>query len=727
VSERRRRPARGTPTGSPASPVVASRLRIFGLAVLCMKVALVPIVFDRTADLAFSVPKALFSHALAYVLLAVLIALLIRFGRSFLLWTPLHLAVLAFLVVNAIATVFAVDPFQALFGTHARMVGLGTIADGVVLYFAVVLLVRTRVNAMAVGGSVLVSSLVVLGYEAVQRAGRDPFIWNIESASRPFSTLGQTTSLALYLSVLVIAAIATAAFVEGLRWRTRILLVLYSGFLFGGLVVTQTRSALLGIIAGAAVLVGLTWLAHPNRRARVASVGGVIAATAALLLVLVFTPLGARVLATVDISASAEGDQGVAPRLEESTDVRLAFYRMAYEIVRERPVFGYGPDNFVVGVPKYRTDSEPQEVQQSLETSAHGWLSQVAATSGLAGLACFLGVVVVALVTTMRAGYRPVAWLGIGVLAAFLGAGLTTVNQVGTEWLFWIGLGAVGAATARPWPWQGIAEEPRSRRARAHAQNVFVQSVRSTAGYVVIGIGFLMALATMNALDASHAALASQQARLRPNLQLAIELGLRATSQDPRRAAYWDTLGLAYVGAQRTTDAVSAFKRAADLAPYDFRYTGDLARAYLELVQRGDIPSAARARQVADDSVALDPNNPRAQLTRAIVMQITGDLPEALRAVERALTLDPTAVNPQLHLTATQILLASGRPSDAIAMARRALAIFAYPQDQFPIRVELARALIANGQPTEAASELDAALAIRPTDATALQLRAQIR
>jgi tetratricopeptide (TPR) repeat protein len=244
---------------------------------------------------------------------------------------------------------------------------------------------------------------------------------------------------------------------------------------------------------------------------------------------------------------------------------------------------------------------------------------------------------------------------------------------------------------------------------------------------VGIGVAIVLALASLTALDASRSAHASQEARISSLTQKAVNLALSSTAGDPRRGDYWDTLGLAYVQAGRLTDAVAAFRHATDLAPYDFRYSGDLARAYLELVQKGDSTAASRARDVADRSVKIDPNNPQTQLTRAIVAQITGDLPEALRSVERALMLDPTALNPQLYVTATQILLASGRPGDAIAMARRGLAIFAYPQDQFSIRVELARALIANGQPTEAATELDVALAIRPTDATALQLRAQIR
>ena len=72
------------------------------------------------------------------------------------------------------------------------------------------------------------------------------------------------------------------------------------------------------------------------------------------------------------------------------------------------------------------------------------------------------------------------------------------------------------------------------------------------------------------------------------------------------------------------------------------------------------------------------------------------------------------------------MLNASGRTADAIATARRAIGALNL-QDSVQIRVELARALVAAGQPAQALAELDAALAIRPNDAAALQLRAQIR
>src|SRR5207244_7208829 len=103
---------------------------------------------------------------------------------------------------------------------------------------------------------------------------------------------------------------------------------------------------------------------------------GAAGAAAALAVVLLFTSLGARLLSTVETSAAAEGDSGF--RLEESADTRVAIYRIALEMFRDRTIFRVGPYNFLASVPRYRSDADPMEIQADPTSSAHGWIAQVA-------------------------------------------------------------------------------------------------------------------------------------------------------------------------------------------------------------------------------------------------------------------------------------------------------------------------------------------------------------
>jgi len=272
---------------------------------------------------------------------------------------------------------------------------------------------------------------------------------------------------------------------------------------------------------------------------------------------------------------------------------------------------------------------------------------------------------------------------------------------------------------------------PTARRRMSQASEP-PDRTRSVVSYACVGIGLVIALTTLSALDASRSAKASQTARLQGQSQQAIDLGVRATRSDAQRPQYWDTLGLAYISGNRLGDAVSAFERASKLAPYDVRYDGDLARAHAAQFMQGDRAAIVRAREVADRAVRTDPNNPLAHQTRAVVMQATADLPEAWKSSERALALDRTSpegytTNREIYLTGVQVLTALGRHQEAIAIARRGVAGMSTEGAGFPIRIELVRVLIANGQLAEALTEIDAALSIRPSDPSAQQLRAQIR
>jgi len=444
------------------------------------------------------------------------------------------------------------------------------------------------------------------------------------------------------------------------------------------------------------------------------------------------TPLGARLLNTVETTANAEGDSSL--QLEASADTRVALYRIAFDMVRDRPVLGIGPDSFLAGLPRYRSDAEPYGVQDTPATSAHSWIAQVAATSGALGLTAFIGIAVVALALTFRRGFLPDAWAALGMLGAFLGAGVTTVNAIATDWLFWASIGVVAGTTSR----QTMAEvvdlagthgaSPRRARAAAAAPK---SKAGSIIAFACVALGLIAALTSTNAIQASRAAKTSQIARLRGQAQVAIASGLRATGSDSLRPQYWDTLGLAYISGDRVSEAVSAFERASKLAPYDVRYDGDLARALALLAQRGDKTSAVRATEVADRVVRTDPNNPLAQQTRAVVMQFTDNLPEALKSSQRAIALDRTSevgytTNLDFYITGLQVLNALGRPLDAVTLARASIAKAPNPASEASLRLELARALMASGQLNEALTEVDRVLALQPGQPAAQQLRAQL-
>ena len=62
-------------------------------AVLALKLVLVVLLFDPNIIDAFALPKSAATHVTTAVLVVLLAALLVAYGRRILIWSPLHVAV----------------------------------------------------------------------------------------------------------------------------------------------------------------------------------------------------------------------------------------------------------------------------------------------------------------------------------------------------------------------------------------------------------------------------------------------------------------------------------------------------------------------------------------------------------------------------------------------------------------------------------------------------------
>jgi O-antigen ligase len=178
------------------------------------------------------------------------------------------------------------------------------------------------------------------------------------------------------------------------------------------LLLTFTRSAMVGLAAGVGVLLLLRDL----------RLVGILPIAAAVILALAPTDLTRRIYSTIDLNDPTNRD-------------RVAMARAGVEIVEDYPLTGVGPDMIKRVYPDYRVPTALMPVAPHL----HNVPLQIAAERGLPALAIWLWFVGSALYGLFkllgRTRHRVLVAAGLGVFVAMLTAGMFEYNFGDSEFL----------------------------------------------------------------------------------------------------------------------------------------------------------------------------------------------------------------------------------------------------------------------------------------------------
>ena len=586
-----------------------------GVAALAAKLLLVPLAIDPLGEDLFDVPKSVVSRSLMYLLLACEATYLgtsaparerLRSAR----WPAI--AVIGFAIAASLSTLFAVDRSVALYGMHHRYVGLTSIFDGAVFALGVAIFISRPRDLLAAVGAFLAGAVMVFAYAVVQLLGLDPIDWRDPMLS---STIGNRGVFAGYC--LVVAGTAAVASLYAPAPRTRYAALAIAGLAGAFVVASGARGPLLALPFVALTVALLTLRARPALLARWSRRRLMTAATVASAGVLAALVVALPRLRTL----AAGGDTSLAER--------GVVYSAGLAMVLARPVIGSGPDHFGVLFPRMHSGipAELAAIVAPGQTSAHSWILQIAIDTGILGLAAIA--VIVALCVrrawvsaTREDGAAPV--IGAAALSGFALQGVFNISSVGTDMLFWLGVGLCSAVPA-------THAIPRSRRDPA---------AWPVAVALLVGLG--LASTTVNWALANRDVRASDAFRAAGRLELAERAALAATSRDPGRANNWNVLGLAR--RDRPDAAVSAFARAVERAPYESAYVLNLARTEAELGQRSP-QMKARSSDHARMAVDLAPSDPRTLFRAAEILLFNGDAAGALGLVERSMRSFPGAAD----------------------------------------------------------------------------------
>jgi O-antigen ligase len=315
-------------------------------------------------------------------------------------WTPLDVAVLAWLAVEALSAAFSIAPVVSLLGDPVQREGLITSAAMAALYFAMRAHLSSGGDADRTLDLVVASATAAAVYAILQALDLDPFRWRLTLAGgpgdRPFGTLGHPNLLGVVMAAAT--PLALASIVAGRRrgWAVAALVVLLAATLL-----TLSRAAWLGVAGGVLVTSVLLMRVLPARRPSRSALIGVLALLAIVAGVIAVSGRGARLVARFGELLVPLGGSGAS---------RLEIWRTALAAWRARPLLGYGPDTFQLVFPRHQTPAYWRFEWAGSAAHAHSIYLHTLATRGVLGFAAGLAIAV-CVVLAARASWRVVpAW-----------------------------------------------------------------------------------------------------------------------------------------------------------------------------------------------------------------------------------------------------------------------------------------------------------------------------
>ncbi len=300
-----------------------------------------------------------------------------------------------FLVVIAIADAYGVYPFKSFWSNYERMDGWVTQAHLFAYFVVAVSVLNTEKLWRSFWQVSLVVSAFVGLYGLLQMAGIASVNAGFSSAQRIDATFGNPIYLAAYMlfNVFVAALLWRRAWAEAPAGHRMPAALLYGGVILLDAVVlflTGTRGTMLGIIGGGLLCALLLSLfAHESRRARKISAGFIIG----------FCILAGGFYLVKDQAWVKH--VGFLSRLatislsDNTTKARLLNAGMAIEGFKERPLLGWGQENYAIVFDKYYN---PQMyAQEQWFDRVHNTVLDWLVAGGALGLLSYLAIFACAL------------------------------------------------------------------------------------------------------------------------------------------------------------------------------------------------------------------------------------------------------------------------------------------------------------------------------------------
>lgn len=641
------------------------------------------LVFPSSYVFPFIVPKIIYFRSLVLIMLGLyLILLLSNFKKYRPRFSWVNIAVLLFFVSFAISTFVGVDWYKSFWDNHERMLGLFTIFHYVVYYFITTTIVREWSDWKWFLRTFLLAGSIVMFIGVLQRYVNPELLLN-RGSDRVSSTLGNAIYFSGYGLFLFFVGIFLSVKenlkekgVEYFSFEASWFWVQILGALLGlwGVFLGGTRGALVGFILGLLVLLGVYFFTLKEKKK--------------LKQLVLLVVLAGVVLLGVLYNYRATNFVGSLPAIGRllNTDIsqkntRVMAWGVALDSWQDKPVFGWGPNNFYYAFNKYyRAQFLEYGFGETWFDNAHSVIMNTLAVQGIVGLILYINIFVLATIylsKRYKEGEIDVHVLAFGI--AFIWAHFVSVATVfdnPTSYLYFFFFLALVS---------GFSEKTKSENSTKNNGSVSMPSVIIVSLLVIL----LIYSTDVNAARANKSALATirdlnagTDYRQDYNDALTIPSPHIDDIRNDTTRIFGDIMSQ-ILKDQNVKDkwpvmepfynqSVDTLEKNIALHPQDIRVTLELAQIKIYgAVAKQNVDLLLEAEKILEDSLALSPKRQQIQYMLAGVKQNLQKYDEAVKLLQDSIDNDPKIANGWQQLEGLYNML--GQADKAKALHEEAL------------------------------------------------------
>ena len=318
----------------------------------------------------------------------------------------LYSAVAAYFVALTLSVIFAVDPVRGWWGNQERMNGLFTLLH----FFAWFTMVTTMLKTWDAWKNILHYQIVLSVFMAIVALLQKPFpkLLMFQASDRVGGLLDNPIYMAAYqiFNLFFIALI----WMRGASKQMKIWLAVAAIFDIAAFIAASSRGALVGLAAGVAMFAVVYAILSPSKKAK-----------ATVLTVAIAGLLSYGVLYTFRETAFVKSTPLYRlTDLRATTETRFIAWKIAWQGFLERPLTGWGLDNFhILFNEKYNPQSLRFGYYETWFDRAHNTVMDALSMTGMFGFLTFFGMFGATFYSTIRAFKKK--WIDIPTASVFFG------------------------------------------------------------------------------------------------------------------------------------------------------------------------------------------------------------------------------------------------------------------------------------------------------------------